>query len=60
MNKIELYSNEILDIIELEQEASTFNENVGDYIKMEVIDIESKIVRYNSSEQISESGDIVH
>ena len=30
------------------------------FVEKKVIDTESKIVRYNSSEKISESGDIVH
>ena len=46
MKTIELYSDDILDIVDLGKVASTFNEKNGDYIKIELKDIESDTVLY--------------
>ena len=40
MNVIEFYSNDILDLINLGITESSFNEKNGDYIKVELKDIE--------------------
>ena len=46
MKTIELYSDDILDIVNLGQATTTFNEDNGDYIKAELRDIETDTILY--------------
>ena len=47
MNIIEFYSDDILDLIDLGVVRSSFDEEKGDYIKIELKDIESDKILYN-------------